>query len=328
MARSWWIRSARLAIKTVLAGLVLWYVGRHVARTWKALHEPGAALRIEPAWFVAGGVLYLAGLSACAVFYGKVLASSSSPVPLGPSWRAYLISHLGKYVPGKAMVVVMRVGLVVPYGARPSTAALATFYETLVMMAAGALAAAIGFALGPRPLALAPLALSLGLGAIFLLVVHPRVFPRISSLATLPFPNVGPDALPFLSSRLLTTGLLWSLLGWILLGMSQVAVARAVVPSGVRPELWPLVIASVALATVAGFVVAVTPGGLGVREGVLMSTLTPALGTNRAVFAALALRLTWVVTEVVAAALLALVRFPTAGPGGSTSVPATGAAQR
>ena len=34
-----------------------------------------------------------------------------------------------------------------------------------------------------------------------------------------------------------------------------------------------MVIASVALATVAGFVVAVLPGGLGVREGVLMSAL-------------------------------------------------------
>ena len=40
-------------------------------------------------------------------------------------------------------------------------------------------------------------------------------------------------------------------------------------------DLVPVVIASVALATVAGFVVAVLPGGLGVREGVLMSALPP-----------------------------------------------------
>jgi len=36
--------------------------------------------------------------------------------------RAYLIGHLGKYVPGKAMVVVLRVGLITPYGARAATA--------------------------------------------------------------------------------------------------------------------------------------------------------------------------------------------------------------
>jgi uncharacterized membrane protein YbhN (UPF0104 family) len=61
---------------------------------------------------------------------------------------------------------------------------------------------------------------------------------------------------------------------------------------------------------VAGFAVAVLPGGLGVREGVLMTALTPALGPDTAVIAALALRLTWVLGEVLAAGALALVRPP------------------
>ena len=64
-----------------------------------------------------------------------------------------------------------------------------------------------------------------------------------------------------------------------------------------------MVIASVALATVAGFVVAVLPGGLGVREGVLMAALAPALGNDHAVVAALSLRLVWVAAELVAAAV-------------------------
>ena len=68
--------------------------------------------------------------------------------------------------------------------------------------------------------------------------------------------------------------------------------------------LVPVVIASVALATVAGFVVAVLPGGLGVREGVLMSALAPAIGSDQAVIASLVLRLVWVAAELVAAAIL------------------------
>src|SRR5437660_1240799 len=91
------------------------------------------------------------------------------------------------------MVVVMSVGLVVPYGARPATAAFATLYETLVMMAAGGLAAGLGFAIGSGPSARvpvplfggsevdAPLALmGLGLGLAFLVVVWPSVFPRLA----------------------------------------------------------------------------------------------------------------------------------------------------
>ncbi len=65
-----------------------------------------------------------------------------------------------------------------------------------------------------------------------------------------------------------------------------------------------MVTAGVALATVAGFVVAVLPGGLGVREGVLMYVLGPTLGDDLAVVAALALRLVWVAAEVLAAAVL------------------------
>jgi hypothetical protein len=241
------------------------------------------------------------------------MGASATPVGAAVAVRAYLISHLGKYVPGKAMVVVMRVGLTSPYGARPATAALATFYETLAMMGAGAVAAALGFALGPGPVQLVPLALSVGLAGLLLGVVEPRVFPRVSTLLTMPFPNVGPDALPALSWRLLGIGLLWSLAGWVLLGLSQVAVVRAVSTSGAAPAWWPVITAGVALATVAGFVVAVFPGGLGVREWVLMETLAPAVGEDTAVVSALALRLVWVAAEAAAAGVLAFIRPATPG---------------
>jgi hypothetical protein len=69
-----------------------------------------------------------------------------------------------------------------------------------------------------------------------------------------------------------------------------------------------LVIGSVALATVAGFAVAILPGGLGVREGMLMATLQPAIGPETAVIAALALRLTWLIGEVLIALVLSLIR--------------------
>ena len=319
MARPPWKKYAKVAVKAGVAAVVLFFVGRHVAKTWNDLHKPGKSLHVEPAWVVAGGLLYVAGLSACGVFFGKILAASPTPVGLAPAVRAYVISHLGKYVPGKAMVVVMRVGMVVPYGARPATAAFATFYETLVMMAAGSTLAAVGFGLGESPVQPIPLALAAGLAVAFLVVVDPLVFPRISKLVTMPFPKVGPEAMPDFSRGLLGVGLLWSLAGWGLLGLSTVAVVRAVSPGGVAPGLWLLVSASVALATVAGFVVAVLPGGLGVREGVLMTTLTPALGQDTAVVAALALRLTWVVAEAAAAAVLTVVRpqtpLPTARAG-------------
>jgi glycosyltransferase 2 family protein len=238
--------------------------------------------------------------------------------------RAYLVSHLAKYVPGKAMVVVVRAGMVVPFGARASTAAIATFYETLVMMASGGLIAAAGFAAargthrvgltlplwGQVELPLYRLAAVCGLGSglAFLILVVPPVFGRLAGLVSLPIPGVGPEAMPQVTGRLLGEGLLWSWGGWVFLGLSQLAVLRAFDPTTIgvsmAVSLAPAVIASVALATVAGFMVAVLPGGLGVREGVLMSTLAPAVGSDRAVIASLLLRLVWVAAELVAAAIL------------------------
>jgi len=324
MAHPSWKGWTLAAIKAIIAIVVLWAVGRHVLKTWNDLNRQGVSLHFEPGWLVGSGILYLAGLAAYGRFYERILQASTTPVRLGPALRAYLISHLGKYVPGKAMVVVVRAGLVVQYGARASTAAFATFYETLVMMAAGGLVAAGGFATaaGSRMVALrmpgwghvripfyslVSLA-GLGLGVGFLVLVLPPIFGRLARLVSLPIPGVGPDALPRLTANLLVRGLLWSAAGWILLGFSQLAVVRAFDRSAAERlfqlGLGPVVIAAVALATVAGFVVAVLPGGLGVREGVLMSVLAPAAGTDTSVIAALALRLVWVIAELAIAALL------------------------
>ena len=318
---------AKFAIKAVLTVLVLAFVGLHVAETWRKLQKSGQAPRIEGAWVAVSVVLYVVGLSAFGVFYWRTLMAGATPTRLLPALRAYLISHLGKYVPGKAMVVVMRAGLVVPYGARPATAAFATLYETLVMMAAGGLAASLGFAIGSGPSARVPVplfggseieaplaAMALGLGLAFLVVVWPTVFPRLAGLARVPLPNVGPDALPRFSLGLLGEGLAWSMLGWVLLGLSQVAVIRGLTPDGLPPSTWVLAIASVALATVAGFVVPISPGGLGVREWVLWTALASAIDRDLAVVAALVLRLAWVIGEVLAAAILTAIRPALPGP--------------
>lgn len=310
-------RSIGRAVKAVVGAAVLLAVSWHVGKTLVALNQRGGFPRLSIAWVTAAIVAYLLGLGAYALYYVRVMAASSTPIGLYAGLRAYVVSHLGKYVPGKALVVVMRVGLSVPAGARPATAAFATLYETLVMMAAGGFVAFAGLTLGsgaetvwvlPRvgpvrvPLDLAGLVMGIG----FLVLVLPPVFPRLSSLARMPFPDVGTDALPRVSYRLLSIGLLATLSGWLLLGLSQVAILRSMMPSGLPASLWPAVIGSVALATVAGFAVPVSPGGLGVREWVLWTSLGTVIDRDLAVVASLFLRLAWVAAEVAAGAVLLL----------------------
>lgn len=305
-ARARWNRPTKRALKAVVAVLVLLTVGRHVYLTWLRIQGNPGLVHVQPVWFAVSMGLYLAGLCAFGVYFHRILKAGPTPVGLAPAVRAYVISHLGKYVPGKALVVVMRVGLVTPYGARGVTAGFATLYETLVMMAGGAAVATAGFLISS--LEFWPIITSLGLAAALLVVIDPKIFPRVMALVSTPFKSIGTDALPRFSRRLETEGLLIAAGGWLLLGLSLAAVILGISRTGLEPSALPVVIASVALATVAGFAVAVLPGGLGVREGVMMAALEPTVGAETAVLAALTLRLIWVLGEVLAAALLALAR--------------------
>lgn len=322
------ISLAKLAVKCVLGALVLWAVGRQILQTWNDFRAKGGGFTIDPKWVAAAGVLYLAGLCLCGLFYDRILRLGVSPIALVPALRAYLVSHLGKYVPGKAMVVVMRVTMSTPYGARASTAAYATFYETFVMMAAGAIVATLGYAASSdsaRAISLASgpidhialLPCSLALAVLFVVLIHPRVFTLLAKGFSTPFPAISADAMPAFSTGLLITGLLLTGLAWLLLGLSQVAVIRSITPQPIRMEAMPPIIACVALATVAGFVVAIFPGGLVIREGIIMAALAPAVGNSVAVVAAIGLRLTWIAAELAAAACLMPIRMRRTEPAGT-----------
>ena len=70
---------------------------------------------------------------------------------------------------------------------------------------------------------------------------------------------------------------------------------------------FPLYVASVSLAMVAGFL-SLIPGGAVVRELVLAELMAPRFGDVVAVVSALLLRLTWLVAELVISAILYFVR--------------------
>jgi hypothetical protein len=55
--------------------------------------------------------------------------------------RAYFASQLGKYIPGKAWVILIRCALINNQTTTAPVVIASTFYETLAMMAAGSLLA-------------------------------------------------------------------------------------------------------------------------------------------------------------------------------------------
>ena len=78
----------------------------------------------------------------CGVFWHRILRALGQNVGFWTALRAFYIGHLGKYVPGKAMVVILRAGMIRGPGVDASLAVVSVFFETLTMMSVGALLAA------------------------------------------------------------------------------------------------------------------------------------------------------------------------------------------
>ena len=83
-------------------------------------------------------------------------------------------------------------------------------------------------------------------------------------------------------------------------------------------EQLPLLTASVALAMVAGFL-SLLPGGIGVRELVVIPLLSPVFGQVAAILSAVLLRLVWMAAEVLVSGILyfALPNSESSQPGDS-----------
>ena len=107
-------------------------------------------VQFEPAWLVLSGVLYLVGMAPACLFWRRVLRVLGQEAGLLKTIRAYYIGHLGKYVPGKALVVVLRAGMVGGERVNITVAAATVFIETLTMMASGSVIAAVLIAVQPE----------------------------------------------------------------------------------------------------------------------------------------------------------------------------------
>src|SRR5262245_35945955 len=96
-------------LKWTLFALVLWFVGR---KAWELWCEGNVGpMTLNWPWLCAGFGLYLVGWLPSIWFWRRLLFDFG----FRPNWwdlaHAYFWGHLGKYVPGKATVLVIRAGM-------------------------------------------------------------------------------------------------------------------------------------------------------------------------------------------------------------------------
>ncbi len=293
----WAVRAARFTVAVVvLAGV---YGTLRAAFDQLGQYE----WSIRPGWLLLSGLLYLAGLLPCALFWHVVLRAFGQAPWLADTIRAHFIGQLGKYVPGKAMVIVMRTWFVHGPDVHATTAAVTVFVETLTMMAVGAFwAGAILLAWFPEQTAY--IWLSIGLMLLSGIPTLPPVLRWI--VQRVPQRLRGDQAVDLnaLSLRVVARGWLLITCGWFVLGLSLWATLRGMGAASLpMPHSLPLLTATVSLAVVAGFLSGI-PGGALVREGILWTLLANETSAVIAVAGAVMLRLVWLVSELVISTIL------------------------
>lgn len=303
-------RYLRWVITLLVVGLVVGFASGTLRDGWQQLST--AKVEFSLAWCLVSAVLYVVGLAPMALFWGITLRSLKEQPPALDVARGYYLGHLGKYVPGKALVVVLRTGLLTATGCNVRRVAVSVFIETLTFMATGAaLAAALlvtsATSSGTHVLLAAVLAVVVGLP------VTPPVARRLARRvlgppAPLKEGDAAPDGesrqLDGLNWRLTSIGIASSTIAWGMLGLSLWATVRALGVESAAPlsqlGLW---VESVTLPYVAGFL-SLIPGGLMVRDALLVELLTPQVSPSLALLAATLWRIISLVSEIAICVIL------------------------
>ena len=257
--------------KWTLILIIFAFLGKMVRDHWDEIRNASFTLRLIPfglgtflfivAYFIQVGAWYLVTLKVGIALNFRETAA------------AWFYSQLGKYLPGKVWILIGRFYLYESKGRGKQAISLALYFETITMLMAAGLISLIALApvgvrwIDPRGGWFPILLFSLGF---FFLILHPRVLEKmINPILSI----LGRNPLRLSVSY---WDMLWilfvNLLAWCLGGLGFYFFIDSIFP--VTRDYVLFLSGALALSSILGLVAVFAPGGLGVREGVLVYLLS------------------------------------------------------
>jgi uncharacterized membrane protein YbhN (UPF0104 family) len=300
-----------LAFKVLIPLIVFIGVGLALYKSWGQIQE----VHWKPNYLllVLAGICYGIAYIPAAVFWRYALRTLGQNPGVYESFRAYYIGHLGKYVPGKGFVIIIRSGLLNHAKTKISAAVAAVFVETMTMMAVGAFVATLIVVFWFRQDGHQTehsnkiMMLAIGIMCGTMLPILPPIFHFAAKKCRI--------ELEGLKFRTLAVGWLLNLPVWLMLGIFVWLTMQGIGMQGhavVHDVMFCTLVVS--MGTVFGFATLI-PGGFGARElmmGVLLvpfftahpQTVGDIDPTAMAVAVSVVQRLLSIITELIIAAML------------------------
>lgn len=262
----------RVALRIIIALVLGYFVFGVLSRSWDEIRVNAAALR--PSWpglLLASGCVVI-GYAVLIASWRLLLWTWRSPLPVLDATRIWFVSSLGKYVPGKIWSIGAMAVLAKEAGASPIAATGSAIIMQIVNIAAGFSVVAVagaGELLTSSPVlrmaawvTLAATALGLAYGPA-LLVWAVRTATR---LAKRPMPDM-----PRITRSTLLLVFAANAVAWIAYGIGFGIFWSALLGRGGGISMAALAVYTGSY--LLGFLALVAPGGLGVRESILIGLL-------------------------------------------------------
>jgi glycosyltransferase 2 family protein len=208
----------------------------------------------------------------------------------GITYRAYFLSQLAKYLPGGIWIVPGRILVLRQAGVSGTASSIGILLESYVLVITGLLMSVPYLIVQALVPGWFTILLGIGLALLLVLLSTPLLPWSLRQLAW--FRSV---TLCFDWSSVIYLTVI-SLAFWCLLGTGFFWLVKSL--EGIGFELWPMMAAAYSLAWVAGFLVFLTPGGLGIREAAIALLLSPFLPLPVATLIALLARVWWLLAEI------------------------------
>lgn len=277
-----WLRHPLVRIALLMmAGI--WIV-RTFAGEWENMRQSAQTLDVEWRWVLLASVIVVAVYAMLIQSWRMLLAGWGGQLAYRDAVRIWTIANLGRWIPGKLWSIGALSMLASETGVSGIAAAGAALLGTLLNLGAGFGIMALTGASGLDAIHPWLRAAAATVGALFVVgvLLLPRILPpllaRFANWRGLPAP---PAQLPASTLWLSVT---MNAASWVGYGIAFACFSRGVTPgvSG-NPAMF---IALFSASYLAGYLFLISPGGLGVREFVLVGLLT-AVGAGTSADAAI-----------------------------------------
>ena len=310
---SWRSRRVRAVVGWSIAIALLAVIGWRLSRDWEQIRE--ADISLAPAPLVVSVLLLATYMVARALLWHLLTLMLHTAIPGPRAVTAWLVSQLGKYLPGKVFLYAGRVLFYVREGRQVGPVTLGFTVELIGTFAASFLTVLLALATG----SLADVGdyrwVFAGALVALLVLLHPaslsaavRVVARVIRRPPVDVPLTYPQTLSFVALYVVT---------WGVFGVAFFFLVRSIYP--IEPESILALAAAFSFASMVGMLAIVVPSGLGVREGLLVVFLSTLMPVPVAILVSLLARVWFTVVELAAAGISYLVGGRTARDALSTA---------